>query len=171
MKLLRARLFFTFPSTLISATIRFYANSNLTWSSKLFLRKMQNRKVHPLITFQISCSCASARKDFFNFAVCSLKQQRILRENHSREEPALCSRRTLIHTATWRQNKRRVRPWAITQQASQSKMFRAAKHLVSCQMTKKILRLSILMKNLKIQRARKKTWRLTWASLTRELTL
>ena len=112
-----------------------------------------------------SFSCASAKRSFFLFAICSHRLLIISSDVHWREDNDSWIRRTRIldHTKRIKSNSR-----------SSNKRLMEHRSLISKRIprlmeTRRIWRTSKMMKNQKTSKVKKRIWNNIWTSWTREL--
>jgi len=130
---------------------------NPTLSSRLCLQTMRMIELEPPSQCQISFLCASQRMSFLNSVTCSHKLLKTSREDLSREDKDSCFKRTLIPRDM-------MTKWSWRRMLAQTLSSRSKMALtMRC-----LLMSSTLMKSQRTLSLKRRIWRCTWTSWTRE---
>ena len=151
----RKSLFCTYQNILTSETIRSYTTWNQTWFSKLWpTLQIIKRQAHQN-SFPTSFSCVSPRMSSVSFAIYSLRLLRTSSDGLLKEGTDLCCRRiTILGSLNPRRRILKVN-FKVQLPMTPSHTWRMKK----VPRTKMLLKTFTRMRNQRISKVKKKTWR------------
>jgi len=148
--------FSIFLNIVILVTIKYCSISNQTLFSKHWITFQMRKTVilaSKIIIFQISFSCVSRKTCFSNYVIFSLRQLRILRDVHSKEERDSCNRKIPA------QRDMMIKLRTKSTQVTKTNWLMISSNIIVRKMR---LKSSILMKNQRVRLVKKKIWSIIW---------